>query len=317
MNHKQNKKNFDVVSVGSWTVFDHLYRVEKLPFPGDTVKITDPIRNLEKIYWGGCSFNNIVTAAKLGAKTSIISVVGSDFEQSGYCDHLKSSNVNLEGLIIRKDILSGHSFLFQNPAGNTICLSNLGASIFRINMFPMSILSSAKVGIINYIFDEFTLQAASILAKSDAKVIISGSLITSETYCREFLEYANILICNEHEINQLLKFLGSTSIKDLFRIGLEKIIVTRGSKGSRLFDSKGNSIEIPIIPAKEMIDPVGAGDSFTGAFAFGLAFGYDTIDAIKLGAAVASFVVESIGSQSTVPDLSDVITRQRETSSKG
>lgn len=72
------KKEIDVTAVGSWSNFDHIFQVDKLPVIGETVRINGPIENISKTYRGGCAPNIVATSATLGGKTALISVVGQD-----------------------------------------------------------------------------------------------------------------------------------------------------------------------------------------------------------------------------------------------
>jgi ribokinase len=80
-----------------------------------------------------------------------------------------------------------------------------------------------------------------------------------------------------------------------------RLLVTLGERGAALV---GESGEVRIIPAPrvEAVDTTGAGDAFVGAFAFGLAFGWDEVDAVRLGCAIAAESVLRPGTQSSFPD---------------
>ena len=72
-------KKLDILTAGSWAIFDHLFEVEKLPKKGETVNILSPVNDIGKTYWGGCSYNSAVAAAKLGLKSGVQTVEGEDF----------------------------------------------------------------------------------------------------------------------------------------------------------------------------------------------------------------------------------------------
>jgi ribokinase len=80
-----------------------------------------------------------------------------------------------------------------------------------------------------------------------------------------------------------------------------RLLVTLGERGAALV---GESGEVRIIPAPrvEAVDTTGAGDAFVGAFAFGLASGWDEVDAVRLGCAIAAESVLRPGTQSSFPD---------------
>ena len=55
--------------------------------------------------------------------------------------------------------------------------------------------------------------------------------------------------------------------------GVKQVLVKLGSQGSALFAEGEQPIRQPIIPATEVIDTTGAGDTFTSAFAVALVEG--------------------------------------------
>lgn len=55
--------------------------------------------------------------------------------------------------------------------------------------------------------------------------------------------------------------------------GVKEVLVKLGSQGSALFVEGEEPIRQPIIPATEVVDTTGAGDTFTSAFAVALVEG--------------------------------------------
>jgi len=302
-------KSIDVVAVGSWTNFDHLFRVDQLPMPGDTVQIISPIATVEKIHWGGCAPNNAVAAAKLGATSALVSVVGRDFRDRGYKSYLEGLSIDLRGTIILEDALCGHSFLFSAPSGDSICISHIGAAAFQAQQTPNEeVLRSSKVAVINYVFDEFTLRAAQIVSENGGQVIVSGALMTAPEYAQAMVSVADILVCTEHELDRLCSYLNLEDEFALFNSGIQALISTRGKSGS-LLTTRDRRELIPAAQPDRVVDPVGAGDSFVGGIAAGLAFDLPLDIAIKLGAVVASYVIEAEGCQTNMPTREQVESR--------
>jgi ribokinase len=83
--------------------------------------------------------------------------------------------------------------------------------------------------------------------------------------------------------------------------------VTLGSKGAVYISANGQLYHAPA-PKVTAVDTTGAGDSFVGSFAFGLASGKDPIEAMKLGIAIASLSVTRKGAQSSYPNQTEIAT---------
>ncbi|MEI6389280.1 MAG: PfkB family carbohydrate kinase [Spirochaetota bacterium] len=76
----------------------------------------------------------------------------------------------------------------------------------------------------------------------------------------------------------------------------KRILATLGELGAVFTTESDEIVRIPS-PKVNVIDTTGAGDSFVGAFAFGLASGMSDELAVKLGCACASASVARRGTQ--------------------
>jgi ribokinase len=80
-----------------------------------------------------------------------------------------------------------------------------------------------------------------------------------------------------------------------------RLVVTLGDQGAALVGADGEVRPIPA-PRVEAVDSTGAGDAFVGAFAYALASGWDEVDAVRLGCAIAADSVTRPGTQTSFPD---------------
>ncbi|MDD9955907.1 MAG: carbohydrate kinase family protein [Anaerolineaceae bacterium] len=295
--------DFDVVAVGSWTNFDHLFEVTSLPAPGDTVQICSPVDDVERVYFGGCAPNVAVAAARLGARSALVSVVGEDFNSRGYAAHLDECGVDRRAVQIIARERCGHSFVFRDADGDSVCISQIGVAARQEEFAPdPAALAAARVAVITYRFDRFTLKAAELARAGGAQVILSGALATAPDLDAAFVGRANMLVCTEHELAQLVSSLALDDARALLETGLSAIVCTRGAAGIA-WQGSGKRGQVPAVAACRVLDSTGAGDGFVAGLAVGLARGQALPDAIRLGASVASFVVEALGCQTNLPSL--------------
>lgn len=294
---------FDVAAVGSWTNFDHLFEVASLPAPGDTVQISSPSDDVERVYFGGCAPNVAVAAARLGARSALVSVVGEDFRSRGYAAHLDDCGVDQRALQIVAGERCGHSFMFRDAAGDSLCISQIGVAARQEEFSPdAATLAAARVAVITCRFDRFTLNAAALAREGGAKVILSGALTTAPDLAAAFIARADMLVCTEHELAQLLSSLALNDARALLETGLSALVRTRGAAGVDWQTSAAQG-SVPAVAPRQVIDPTGAGDGFAAGLATGLALGQALPDAVQLGAGVASFVVEAVGCQTNLPSM--------------
>jgi ribokinase len=80
-----------------------------------------------------------------------------------------------------------------------------------------------------------------------------------------------------------------------------RLLVTLGERGAAVVAENGEISMVPA-PTVKAVDTTGAGDAFVGAFAFGLGAGWDELDAIRLGCALAAESVTRPGTQTSFPD---------------
>ena len=74
-------------------------------------------------------------------------------------------------------------------------------------------------------------------------------------------------------------------------------VVTQGSKGARIESKGGELIKIACPKENGKVDPTGVGDSFRSGFISGLAWGLSHERCLQLGAMIATYVIETKGTQ--------------------
>ncbi len=123
---------------------------------------------------------------------------------------------------------------------------------------------------------------------------------------RESLGLANVLKVNEAELPRLVEMFGlqgdpPAQVAGLARrFGLRVVAYTRGEQGSLLY-SEGRWSEHPGLPTN-VVDTVGAGDSFTAAMALGLLAGWPLDLVHRRAAEVAAFVCSRPGATPELPE---------------
>jgi fructokinase len=129
---------------------------------------------------------------------------------------------------------------------------------------------------------------------------------TAETVLAS-LRLANVLKLNEGELRQLARLLGLSGTENevlqqlMARYPLRVAALTRGSAGAILLHCSGEYSDLPGQPVN-VVDSVGAGDSFTAALVVGLLSGLP-LGAINAWAArVAAFVCSQPGATPHFPN---------------
>jgi ribokinase len=94
---------------------------------------------------------------------------------------------------------------------------------------------------------------------------------------------------------------GSGTMSQVAEALAARLLVTLGERGAALVGEGG---EVSIVPAPRVdaVDTTGAGDAFVGAFAYGLAAGWEEAAAVRLACAIAADSVRRPGTQASFPD---------------
>jgi sugar/nucleoside kinase (ribokinase family) len=116
---------------------------------------------------------------------------------------------------------------------------------------------------------------------------------------QDWVRVPHVLQCNERE----LAALGGMCADEDARIArimeyadLRMLVITRGEAGATLVARDGTRTEVPAAVASSVVDPTGCGDAFGATLAWHLARGVDAVDAARIAAEAAAFVVSLSGS---------------------
>lgn len=125
----------------------------------------------------------------------------------------------------------------------------------------------------------------------------------------ESLEAANVLKLNDEELPVLAEVLGGPGpgadpgaflARTAERFDLRAVALTRGARGSLLW-SGGRCVDRPG-SVVEVVDTVGAGDSYTAALAMGLLVGHPPGEIVRLAHRVADHVCTRPGATPPMPE---------------
>jgi len=92
----------------------------------------------------------------------------------------------------------------------------------------------------------------------------------------------------------------NASIKQLLDLGIETLIVKRGSLGASIHKPDGSERDVPGFPV-EILNVLGAGDAFASGFLFGILQGWDLYKSCRMGNASGAQVVTKKGCANFMP----------------
>ncbi|MHA1266737.1 MAG: carbohydrate kinase family protein [Candidatus Helarchaeota archaeon] len=303
-----------VLILGS-IAFDHI-----MEFPylfGDTI-VVEPNKNLNAAFTvkdmvvlrGGTGGNISYSLSLLEADCILISVAGKDFYERGY-DKCFCDKVDLR-VEIYDDQYTAAAYIISDKNNNQITAFYEGALLqlesidLKSKIFPAD---NIKIAInapnpinamMKFAYQLYDLEIPMIFDPGQQIKLFSKDQL------KELLPLTSTLIVNSSEFTLFEKTL-ETDIHHL-KSEIDTIIITLGNTGSVLYH-KGEKLSIPIAPAKQVVDPTGAGDSFRAGFLKGILMDLPIKEACQLGAVMGSFCVEAPGGQGHNVTLPEVMER--------
>jgi adenosine kinase len=112
---------------------------------------------------------------------------------------------------------------------------------------------------------------------------------------RQFVDGAAYLFSNDYEAALIAQKTGWSDEEILDRVGIR--ITTHGPDGVVITQRGEEPIRVPVVPAKELLDPTGVGDAFRAGFLAATAWGLGLHRRAEVGCLLATLVIESVGPQ--------------------
>ena len=263
----------------------------------------------------GGAANCAMNLVSLGARVSLIAVVGDDTAGRGLIEKLETAGIDCGGVLVvpqlqtttKVRILAGqlHSTRQQviriDYDGNAVQSSELQSQLRDKIADYGSDCDALIISDYNYgVADKGMSQAVQDLVNSK-KVPV---LVDSRFKVSDFPNFTSATP-NQDEVEQLLgRQLKSSSelesageqIRD--RLGYRALLVTRGSQGMVLFESGVAPMYINAVGASEPVDVTGAGDTVIATYALAIASDASFPDAARLANYAGGLVVMKRGTSS-------------------
>jgi adenosine kinase len=112
---------------------------------------------------------------------------------------------------------------------------------------------------------------------------------------KDLIDGAHILITNEYEAALIEQKTGWSSQEITDRVNIR--VKTLGANGCEITERGAQTISVSV-PAEEVkADPTGVGDAFRAGFLSGIAWGVSLERAAQVGSLLATYVIETVGTQ--------------------
>ncbi len=276
-----------ILGIGQ-SVYDILYPIHQFE-RNKKYRVNDSIQCV-----GGPVTCAMVLCAKWNAKTRICSRVGMDGFGKEIIEQLNGFDVDTTMIFMDPNDNTSISSILVDPIGNRTILNH-----------PMKFKSSYPFDLKeNYdviLFDGHEIDFSLKIFQNHGKAItiFDGDKFKKETM--ELIKNVDYLICSVEFAQEITQHpLDENTYKELREINKNHVVLTLGEKGC-LFEGE----IYPSYPCK-VKDTTGAGDTFHGAFAYGLDQHWPIDQIISYASMASAICCEHIGGIPSLPSLEEV-----------
>ncbi|MHC5011296.1 MAG: ribokinase, partial [Planctomycetota bacterium] len=285
-----------IVVVGS-AVTDITFRVEALPFPGETTTAGDL-----QVRMGGKGANQAAAARLLGAPTAFIGRVGDDDGGRATREDLERVGIDVR-LLPTTGVPTAQAAVVVDEQGENQITVHPGANAHLAEAdveAQRELISGASVYVAQLeVPAAASVAGARVARKAEALTILNAAPSHPEA-ASTFAEF-DIVVMNGMEAEQLMG-VGVATLDDALAVlraladaGAREPVVTLGASGV-VFVDRGRGTHVPA-PRVAAVDTTGAGDAFVGALAAFLREGTEMEDAVKAATAYAALAVTRAGTR--------------------
>ncbi|MEI8119609.1 MAG: carbohydrate kinase family protein [Actinomycetes bacterium] len=248
---------------------------------------------------GGCAANICYGMGVLGLNPVLIAAVGKDW--ADYEAWLSRHGVDTSHALISTTLYTAHFMVTTDDDLNQIASFFPGAMSEARNIelapimektgrFDMVVISPDDPQAMLHHSDVCRKEGIAFAADPSQQMArMSGEEI------KLLIDGASYLFLNEYELALAMQKTGWSDREILEHVKIR--VVTLGSKGAKVESAAGEFVQVGVPQEKSKTDPTGVGDSFRSGFIAGLAWGLNHERCAQLGSLIATYVIETMGTQ--------------------
>jgi sugar/nucleoside kinase (ribokinase family) len=302
--------NLEIICAGIIVADVFLPPIDRLPNEGELIGVDEPAHQV-----GGCASNTAIALSKLGKKTGIIGMVGSDSIGEQLVRLLINEKINTNAIFKSKEASTSQTiivpvknqdrrYIHYFGANSKISVSDLDNGL-NTYLYP----NQMKI----FIFGGYLLmpnidskELAALFKKLKDKnyiIILDIAISNNQTgvseKIKDVLPFVDYFFPNDDEsflITNLEK--PQDQAKCFLDWGVKATAITCGTKGVYYKDLE---CVYQLEPYKiNFVDGSGSGDAFTAGMAIGISESWPTLDSLKFGAVLGASVCQGLGCNTTL-----------------
>lgn len=289
---------FDVVGI-DMPCMDLAVNVNTFPKPNQGTYVNS-------LSWqgGGKVSTGMVAAARLDAKCAIMGCVGDD-DYGRFCLwDFNRHGIDTSSMIVRKNASTSLSIVISDreTSGRSFVFHRGAAVQYSLEEIDIDKLRNTRYFFISQLH-EITAECCIIAKQAGAEIFMDADSFSQEIM--EHISLVDYFIASEFVYNALFENDHyEENCKNIMSMGPKVVVFTLGAKGC-VGISKDGFFQLKSYPV-EVVDTVGAGDVFHGAFLAGLLKNWSIKECANFSNAVSSIKCTRPGGRSGIPDMKTV-----------
>ena len=290
-----------IAVVGSINM-DLVFKIPRMPDPGETLMG----HSFHQIH-GGKGANQAVAAARMGAEVYLVACVGDDVNGQSCMQALVQDGISTKYIRIVTKCATGVAGILLDDAGqNSIVLSTGANTLLEQQDIDSAVSTIAQTKLLLCQLEtpmETVLHAIQSANKLGVKVVLNPA--PAQKLSDQVLTQVDYLVLNETEasllsevtVTDLLSAQAASNV--LQKRGARIVLITLGAMGMWVASTDHGNF-LPAFKV-DVVDTTGAGDTFVGSFAVGIAEGMELGEACMFAQSAAALAVTKLGAQSSIP----------------
>lgn len=298
---------FDVVVAGEINP-DLILTGDVLPEFGQVEKLIDSYT----LAIGSSSAIFACGAARLGLKVAFIGVCGDDLFGRFMLDEMQKRNVDTSNVIVRGNSKTGLSVILNRDADRSILTYPGAMADLQTSDIPNDLLAQARhIHVASYFLQTRLQPQLPVLFNRAHSLGLTTSLDTNYDPTEQWTGFDELLAATDiffPNKTEALSITGSEGIESAAKklARRSKVVVIKLGADGAMLQRGDQAIAAPSI-AVNVVDTIGAGDSFDAGFLYGYLNHWDMERSLRLAAICGALSTQTSGGTAAQPTFEQAL----------
>lgn len=250
--------------------------------------------------FGGKVPTAMAALGRLGAPCGMVGVVGADDEGHACIEDFERHHVDASRMILDPKVPTRLSVVLSDRSGaRNILRRDVPVRKVKVEELDRAYITQAKVLHLSSSGDA-EKTAAIWVREAGGKTCFDADGFKPEY--EGMAPYIDAFITSESYYKERYPGIGlEEACRDIAARGPSVVAVTLGAKGCACLT--GGKFETAPVWKVDVVDATGAGDTFHGAYIFGMLKGWEPMESVRFASAVAAIKCTAIGGRAGLPTL--------------